>query len=782
MKWLKRILLVLLTVFTALLLSVGGTVYWAIKNPSAAWQIAEKKYFPKDLNVTWSAMAFEGLRTTGLNVTLDWSTENLKIKKESPSINFKLDKVNLRISLFPFGNGPKAIVHELRAISTDPIILRLSESAEPEVEKSPFQMVTDLLELGQRLFGWVELEVVAVDISEVRVSTGEAKPTALTLKASQASKADHLNVSTGISLPSKDPLNISLDAELWSKHFDTDDPINKSVIKFKSEALTGDLKADISYKDETALINLSGKINYATGKSNYRVSPVAKIKLNDSEADVEVRSDIDGIPGSLGRINNLIAKLKVPLEDNQSWSEEPATISVLAPVELFFIDKNMRQPIEESCQCKIPEVLEVKVEGKAWLAALTSEPKKKQNALDVRVSVESVKNKLLEVDLRGDLKADKEGKEFTFHPQLNSEVVIHSYQGIRKFLDARGVLIPAPFNVLEGKVSLVARGPVNTVDSKYVIPAVMTADLSSTRQKIDLKLEVTTNVDTKFKGADIDVSAKIADLQIELPPLDPLKGKPRVVADKRILKSPEDRTPKESKFKLTLSVQAETTKPSAIRLLSPYFKPYLPISLKVVRSDEKDNSGFIRTAPFDIVYLRRKMTVEKMVLDLSRSEVGVIPVDGRIRVEQTQYTVFIDIKGPSTKPSVILSSDPYLPEADIVSVLLYDKVTDQSGETETAGSVQAAMADRAIGLFGLWAFAATPIKSFSYNPATKVYTATVAISKDASVGIGTNWEEATHLELRKRVSRRWVLTAAWTPATQEEEERTTLVLQWEKRF
>ena len=110
--------------------------------------------------------------------------------------------------------------------------------------------------------------------------------------------------------------------------------------------------------------------------------------------------------------------------------------------------------------------------------------------------------------------------------------------------------------------------------------------------------------------------------------------------------------------------------------------------------DDKDNSGFIKTEPFEIVYLRRKMTVEKMILDLSKSEDGIIPVDARIKVEQTQYTIFIDIKGPATKPNVILSSDPYLPAADIISVLLYDKVTDQSGESETAGSVQAAMADR----------------------------------------------------------------------------------------
>ena len=131
-----------------------------------------------------------------------------------------------------------------------------------------------------------------------------------------------------------------------------------------------------------------------------------------------------------------------------------------------------------------------------------------------------------------------------------------------------------------------------------------------------------------------------------------------------------------------------------------------------------------------------------------------------------------------------MTSDPYLPESEIISVLLYDRTSNElvSADAETAGSVQAAVADRAIGLFGLWAFASTPIKSFSYNPATKEYSATVAVSDTATAGIGTNWESAAHLELRQRVSERWVITATWTPATQEEAQSTKLILQWEKRY
>ena len=152
-------------------------------------------------------------------------------------------------------------------------------------------------------------------------------------------------------------------------------------------------------------------------------------------------------------------------------------------------------------------------------------------------------------------------------------------------------------------------------------------------------------------------------------------------------------------------------------------------------------------------------------------------------MDQSAYKIFVDLSGTAEAPIVNLNSEPYLERNDIISVLLFDRTSDQlvSADADTAGSVNAAMADRAIGLFGLWAFATTPIRSFSYNAVTKVYTATVQLADGLTAGIGTNWERAAHLEVRKRVSRRWVLTASWSP-TENRDQVGKLVLQWEKRF
>jgi hypothetical protein len=378
---------------------------------------------------------------------------------------------------------------------------------------------------------------------------------------------------------------------------------------------------------------------------------------------------------------------------------------------------------------------------------------------------------------------EKKGHDLFYLPNLKFLAVVHSFQGIRKFLDAKNVLIPAPIDILDGTIQIKADGPVESVDQQTSLPFSVEAALASPRQRVNIKTENTVRLNSKFTQADVQVKAKIEDFQVELPPLDPLKGKPRVTSDSRILKIPKTYKVAKSPFKLTLTIEVETTHAGAIRLMSGYFHPYFPLTLQIHKSGTM-TSGFIQAEPFEVEYLRRKVQVEKMKINLAGADEGILPVDGRFKIQQTQYAVYIDIAGTMAQPTIHLTSEPYLPEADIISVLLYDRTSDEliSADAETSGSVQAAMADRAIGLFGLWAFAATPIKSFSYNPVTKIYTATIALSDDVTAGIGTNWEEATRLELRKRVSRQWMLTAAWTPATQDEQQSTKLVLQWEKRF
>ncbi|NJM10043.1 MAG: hypothetical protein HC883_03915, partial [Bdellovibrionaceae bacterium] len=276
--------------------------------------------------------------------------------------------------------------------------------------------------------------------------------------------------------------------------------------------------------------------------------------------------------------------------------------------------------------------------------------------------------------------------------------------------------------------------------------------------------------------------ALIRDVRLELPPIDPIRGIPSITTDSRLIfKSTKPTKP--SPFKMRFFFDVKTAGSGAVKLLSDFAEPYAPVSVDMNNTNKGESAGAVRLEPFDINYLRRKIHVERLQVTMAENEDGDFPIGGRFLIRQTAYKIFIDIAGTVDRPIVNLNSEPFLPRADIISVLLFDRVNDQllSMDADTAGGVEAALADRAIGLFGLWAFATTPIRSFSYNPVTKVYTATVQLADGLTAGVGTNWERAAHLEVRKRVSRRWVLTASWSPADNQAQVGK-LVLQWEKRF
>jgi hypothetical protein len=785
MKRARKVILWILGLVSLLMLILAGTVYWIFEHPKETYAFVEQHFFPEDLSITWNTMNFEGKKLGGLNFEVDWQFEGLSIQKKKPLIDFPIQFVHLKAGVFP-KSTPKVLIHELNLKVPDTLRFRAEPSQKKKQVQNPFQSAQTIFDSVAAFKKWVKIENLNAELKRFELLLEADKKMAVAVQLKQSSDSqdpENIQMQIQTEIPSEQPLKLQLEGNLNLEKFQTEQVFLDSQIQFSGFGAEITQKMTLAHSDQTTWMKSQGPVDYRAQKMHLIFHPELALKLDPNQAETKLFGDVAGIPGPLVKVDNFKAEMITPMDQNVLWSEKPSQFSLSAPVALFFIDASMRKPLEDNCKCKIPEVLLTKVGGKAWLSNLLSQSSEKKPVLDADINIESVHNRLLSADIAASIKMEKQNKDFYYSPSLNGSIEIHSYQGFRRFLDAKNVLIPAPFDVMEGALLFTSRGPVETSETGYVFPANLNVELTSSNQKISVKTEAQAHLNNKLTEAQIEIKARISDFQVELPPLDPMKGKPRVTLDQRILRAPKIEKAY-SKFKFSMSFEVETARPGAIRLLSKYFDPYLPLSLQIKRSSDKNNTGFIQTEPFQIVYLRRKVKVEKMRLDLTQAEKGIFPVDAQFKIQQTQYLITIDVKGTTAEPHITMSSDPYLPESEIISVLLYDRTSDQliSADAETAGGVQAAMADRAIGLFGLWAFAATPIKSFSYNPVTKVYTATVALADDVTAGIGTNWEAATHLELRKRVSRKWMLTAAWTQATPEEAQNTRLVLQWEQRF
>ncbi len=784
MKIFRRILWTSLILLLVAIAAATGTTYYAVTHPKEVWSFAQNHFLPKDLLIDWGSMTFSAQKLSLTSMTMDWVIEDLRVRKSSPAVDIPIQNLRFNLTVQPFGAGPKIRAHQVSVSAPQEIRIHREESQDSR-ELSPYQQIDGVLRQVSRVDRWVQIESLAITAERILVQTGTAAP--LTAKVSLKKEAtDWITIKASLvtRFDKEQSFEVELSGELALNEMGHQKEFLRGRLSEKGMGLEAHQEFSMKLMGETIEISVAGPFSYRQKKLKLAGALTLKASLTSSGALITADLNLSGIPGPLVKIDQAKIKLDLPFQNGLIWSSLPSQFSVSAPVDLFFVDQDMRPPIEKSCHCKIPETLKTSVTGQVWLATALSEPKAQQPLLDVTFRTDSVENKLFTVHLAGSLKAHKRGIEIVYEPTLNSSVVLHSFQGLRQFLDAKNILIPAPLDVLEGTIESQIDGPVLFENAQWVFPLKTAMHLKSQNQKVEIRSESRFNLDEKLTGATLAVRTMIDELQLELPPLDPLRGKPRVTPDHRIQLAPKEKK-KASEFKLAVTVEVETTRPDSIRLLSKYFHPYMPLSIKISYSGPaKAPQGLLKLAPFQVEYLKRKMQVERLTLDLNSGDGTGFPIDGRFKIKQTFYTVYIDVSGLSTKPAIHLSSEPYLSESEIISVLLYNRTSDQlaSSDAQTASGVNAAVADRAIGLFGLWAFAATPIKSFSYNAATKTYSATVDLPGEVSAAIGTNWEAATSVELRRRVSQQWMLTAKWTPASDDASQSTKLMLEWEKRF
>jgi hypothetical protein len=777
MHIIKKILLFFSVLLFTVLLSSGGALYWAYKNPNRVWPLIERNFLPDDLKVTGNIL-LQIQRISGLNFKVLLNIESLEIKKQNPLLDLQVNRVNTEISIFPFSENEKFFVNNFEISALNPLSFQIPKSENP-TSLNPHQQIQSILQKISKLNSWVRIENFALNVNELQIKTAELTEYKIHFEANKdASSADgQTHFKSDIQLPASLALNLEGEIRALGNTI-----LLKTALNLTSPSIFVEQQIQASIGDLVE-INSTGEVRIKIQKNTIRAIPEITVKMNSEGADLQIHSKIVGLLNPFLTTKIIDAQMHLPFEKNVLWSSEKSEFTASSLITFFPTDKKIRPILEKSCKCKVTQALQVKANGNIWVSNLFVNDLNLLPIMDAQLQVESLTNNLFNLNLQAGAEINQQQKNWTIKPRLNLKARVNHFSSLSKILDSYRILVPAPFDVLDGPIQVSMVGPVDFANDKFKFPFAAQAQLSSKKQNLDVTVDSSISLNQKFDAAAIDAKLIIHKLEIDFPPLNPTKGNPRIVADKRIQAHPVVQK-KKSPFKLSLTYQVITEHPGAIHLNSQYFKPYLPLSVNLNHTPNKNNPSSLNIETFNIEYLRRKMTVEKMTIDFSKQSEKIFYVDGRLSVQQTNYKIFIDIHGLLKKPNIVLTSEPELPRSEIINVLIYDRTSDQlvTSDLKTSGQVEAAVADRAIGLFGIWAFASTPIKGFSYNPATKVYVATIQISDDVTANVGTTWESTTQLELQKRISRNWVLTAAWKPAEQNESELSQVVLQWEKRF
>lgn len=471
---------------------------------------------------------------------------------------------------------------------------------------------------------------------------------------------------------------------------------------------------------------------------------------------------------------------------------QDSPIKLSCPVEISLaFEPLVKVKYEKACGCVLPPALRLDVEGVFQTSpffAKDSELPGKPDMFIGKLELQSLIEELLEIRGNSELSIKRLAlNQWDILPQGEIFVLIKRFKNFSRNLNQVALIVPAPLNQLDGTVELKVGGEIRTTPDLFQVPVELKTHLKSANQVAEIEISGSATLDRPYQSRmHIDLNTLIKGLKLELPPLDPLSGIPRVFPDERfkkiVAKPKEKKIDGEKVFELTYSLTVNTLN-EPIYLLYNLFHPYAPMRPVLSISSENGTTGQIDLQKFKVEYLRRKSEVEHLRMALNNDPEGAYPLNGRLRVEQTNYTVFIDILGTLKSPNIVLSSEPYLEKSDIISVLLYDKVSDDlaGADREQVGGFESAIADKAIGLFGIWAFAATPLKSFSYNQNTKMYSANLKVADGTTVTIGTDWENQTNFEVRRKLTDRWMVVAVLQPDAKGAQ-TGKILLQWERRY
>jgi hypothetical protein len=781
MKKLKTLFKVVLVLCLILVAAIAGAGFYVIHHPKETWALIERHFLPKDLKVTWQDLQFKMPSISSRHWLPSVAFTDLCVRKQDPKMDFCADRfeseghLNLEELLHP-----KIQIHRILLMSKhENYFLPSPNPKKASSDESNFYEIATLWRDRFKLYSkWMDVGHVDIHVEHFELRSQQSSPLVMQFSLNSPRFLESANLKYGLKKEDLFETEVTgvISLQNWMQAENTALQIQAKAELKKGQAQVSDLKVGWENKDQ---LRLSMAVVLKVAKMTFDNQLSASLGAKSFEGNLDTR--VKGLPKPFHDIKPLHATFELPQESGKLWPNKNAQAHVAAWAPLFFVTDGLRTRLEIACKCQIPQELKAGLDAEANLRNYFAT--KDGFFASIKAKIQSLNNSLLNTNTQASLVIDQKDRHFVLSPQIDAILQLTSFQGLEVFLKEYQVGVPAPLSELDGKIVFKAQGPLEPSFEKWTIPVVTDIDLHSSQQKMDVTSNGTVTVDLPTKWIDVDLKVLLKNIVLQLPPLDPVYGVPKVTPDKRIeIKPPIVAQKKKFPFKLNLAVQVRSQSDDSIHLLYPLAHPWIPIGVSLDYQSGSPIRGKISLRPFEVEYLRRRMTVESFQAELNQP-VGNFPTKGRFRINQALYKIYIDVLGTLTKPQVVLSSDPYLDRSDIISVLLYGRPNDQlvSADAKTVGSFDAAVADRAIGLLGLWALSSTPIQSFSYNQLNQQYSAQLKLSDDTSLSVGTNWEQAASLELQKRLSDRWMISAGVEP-NEEDQQTRKLRLQWEDRF
>ena len=384
---------------------------------------------------------------------------------------------------------------------------------------------------------------------------------------------------------------------------------------------------------------------------------------------------------------------------------------------------------------------------------------------------------------------DATGEKLKYEAKTNAKVVVEDFKRLVTFLSDTPAAIPAPVNVMGGKVNLDIEGKIDERRGK--IDFAFKPDLSSAHQRLLFTLNGKVELENKANGMHTKLTLKshLQDVKLALPRLE-LKAPPQMLPDKRFTlaevreaeKSEDSNSPK-SGSTFAYDVDVTTPQVGAIEIATNLTKNPIPIGVNLNADSEKGvGPGEIEIGRVALELFRRKAYLEELDVELQPS--GEKFLKGNLSIQYLDYDISIRVGGTTEAPKVVMESVPPLSQDQIISVLLFGKAPEELDETQrsSVGNVSSAIGDAALSFSSLYFLASTPVESVGYDAQRGVVTAKVGLGKGTSLELGSSGQDLSEVGVRRRLGNNWYLNSYVEEDSQTDERSVAAFIEWIRRF
>lgn len=335
-------------------------------------------------------------------------------------------------------------------------------------------------------------------------------------------------------------------------------------------------------------------------------------------------------------------------------------------------------------------------------------------------------------------------------------------------------ILPAPLNVMEGTLKIGVETE-KYVEKDSVLFKIRTElDMKSAKQ--NLKLAVKSEVPYLLKDKTIGpvtLGLELKKVKVLLPTLAKNRLPPQLIPDSRFKNSTvvlrenknQQNLPKKMKQSpvkkgVEVDMKLQALGENALHINTNLLDQTLRLNFDLEISNGEVQKGWVQTLPLTTTIFKRKIVIPSLrIIFNAPLEPEIIAT---IVFHLPEYTITLQLEGPTSKPRQAFSSQPPLPVDDIYAVLLFGRpLSGLDADDKTAAQKSNQLISQGVlSLAVLYYFAGSPIESIGYDPESNEVSAQIGLGSKNSLRVEGSGSGLNSAGVRRALGKGWYIDSS----------------------